>query len=184
MASSHPRAAAADPGTDGGADRLVRRIVPGAENLQRHAHGSPCPPRPARRCVPATNSPAVRVRRPRMRPVPTAASPVPKRRRGGRMLLAAASIALAGLLGEGVLRIAGGFHLFELRLRQPPVGNPDVATQFAAMRDLVDPVIAHWRTLRPDLDPGWLATSPPPLPRHPDSGAPLLPQQDWLLHYY
>jgi len=52
------------------------------------------------------------------------------------------------------------------------------------MRDLVDPFIAHWRTLRPDLDPGWLATSPPPLPRHPDSGAPLLPQQDWLLHYY
>lgn len=106
-----------------------------------------------------------------------------KRRRGGKLLLAACSFAVAALLGEAVLRVAGGYRLFGWRLQYAAVRRADAAAQLAAATDLVQPWLQRLDA-GGDVDTAWLATSPPPLPQPPELDAPLLPQEQWLLHYY
>lgn len=107
-------------------------------------------------------------------------------RRRGRLLLLGAGLVVALLLGEAALRLAGGYRLLPVRLRHGPGPSTDAAAQLAALRETVDPFVAGWQRRRPDLDPAWLATSPPPLPPQPplDAKDEVLPQVQWLTHYY
>ena len=50
--------------------------------------------------------------------------------------------------------------------------------------DVVAPLTQRLYADRKDIDPAWLRTSPAPVPPPPPLEAPLLPQRDWLLHYY
>ena len=95
------------------------------------------------------------------------------------------SVALFALVvSEGVLRLIGGYHLFGFRLEavHAPVADPVTLLDMAS--EVVGPFAEDWRQKRSDLDIAWLQTSPPPLPRPPALDLPLLPQRDWLLHYY
>ncbi|MFO1076235.1 MAG: hypothetical protein U1E73_00750 [Planctomycetota bacterium] len=106
------------------------------------------------------------------------------RRRAMKLVLAGVTtLGMLGL-GEGVLRLVGGYRLFALRLTPAPRSSGAAAGALAAAHDLVDPFAARWRSARPDIDPDWLAESPPPLPPEPALGLPLLAQRDWLLNYY
>src|SRR5213593_1432118 len=103
--------------------------------------------------------------------MPATSPPTARRRRGAKVVLALLSLALATVLGEAVLRAAGGYRLFSLRL-QPRLGRPDAVRQLELGADLVQPFVARWQRDRPDLDPAWLGTSPSPLPRPPELGKP------------
>lgn len=105
-------------------------------------------------------------------------------RRLAKVLLVSTSLGLAGIGGELVLRVAGGYRLLRLRLEPAHSGTKDPAAALDLAPDLAAAFAAHWQQTRPDLDIGWLRTSPPPLPAQPALGQPLLPQHDWLLHYY
>ena len=111
--------------------------------------------------------------------------PRSRRRRLAKLALVACSLGFAALLGEAVLRVVGRYRLGSLRLA--PVGTASTAGP-AAVLDLAPELVAafsaRWQQLRPELDPAWLRTSPPPLPQPPALGKLLRPQQDWLLHYY
>lgn len=107
-----------------------------------------------------------------------------RRNRHVRLCLLLASTLMALLLGEAALRLAGGYRLGGLRLRHVLADAPDVKTQFAVQQDLVGPFVARWQNERKDLDTGWLRASPPPLSSPPPLDKPLLPQAQWLFHYY
>lgn len=108
----------------------------------------------------------------------------PRRRRLARVALAAASLGLAGLFGEAVLRLAGGYRLLSLRLDRSARIDGDPAEVLDPAPDLVRPFVEHWREQYPRIDPAWLRTSPPPLPLPPALGKPLLPQVEWFAAYY
>lgn len=101
-----------------------------------------------------------------------------------KLLLVAGSLLFAAVLGELVLRAAGGFRLGSLRLEARPAGPRDPAAALDLAPDLVASFAAACRERCPAADPSWLRTSPPPLPKPPALGMPAMPQQDWLLHYY
>ncbi|MCA8976441.1 MAG: hypothetical protein KDC98_17105, partial [Planctomycetes bacterium] len=63
-----------------------------------------------------------------------------------------------------------------------PTWGPETVLDMA--RDVAEPFAERWRTMRPDLDIGWLRRSPPPPPLPPALDRPLLPQRDWTLNYY
>jgi hypothetical protein len=112
------------------------------------------------------------------------ALPKPRRRRMPRLVLLAASVLVAALAGELALRAAGGYRLFVPTLqRLADAGDLDAARQLQLASALVQPFLARWQA-RADLDPGWIATSPPPLPRPPALDKPAVPQMLWLFHYY
>lgn len=110
---------------------------------------------------------------------------MPPRRRFAKFVLLCGSLGSMLLVGEGVLRLHGGYRLFAGRLT-PRSSAPDTdpARVLGMAPQVVEPFVARWRQARPDLDVGWLRTSPPPLEPPPPLGQPLRPQQDWLLHYY
>jgi hypothetical protein len=110
--------------------------------------------------------------------------PRSRKRRLAKILLVTGSLAFAGLIGEGVLRVTGHYRLFSLRLAPVTTGAPAPGAVLDIAPEVVRPFVAHWKELRPDLDGAWLRTSPAPLPRPPALGRPPLPQRDWLLHYY
>lgn len=110
---------------------------------------------------------------------------MPKHRRFAKLLLLGGSLTGMLLLGEGVLRLHGGYRLFTLRLTpRSATGSDDPARVLGMAPQVVEPFVARWRAARPDLDVAWLRTSPPPLAPQPPLDQPLRPQQDWLLHYY
>lgn len=98
-------------------------------------------------------------------------SPTPglrsRRRRWFRFALLLASTGLAGLLGEVTLRVAGGYRLGALRLQPVWSSGGAVEHELLVHRDVVEPVQRAAVKRAGDLDPAWLAASPPPLPRHP-----------------
>ena len=109
--------------------------------------------------------------------------PARRPRRLAKLLLASCTLLFCAVVGEGVLRITGGYRLFAPRL-EPVRSASDPETVLAMAHDVVEPFTAHWRAARPDLDIAWLETSPPPPPAPPRLELPLLPQRDWLLNYY
>jgi len=108
----------------------------------------------------------------------------PRKRRLLRVALAVASLGLAGLCCEAVLRVVGGYRLLSLRLDRSARVDGDPAEVLDRAPDLVQPLVEHWREVCPRIDPAWLRASPPPLPLPPLLGKPLLPQTDWFAHYY
>jgi hypothetical protein len=111
--------------------------------------------------------------------------PPPNRRRLLlRVLLLGGSLALATAIAEGALRLAGGHRLLTVRLQPAAAGAQDAAAVLELAPDLTARVRDGCTEGRRDLDPAWLATSPPPPPRPPALGQPLRQQHDWLLHYY
>src|SRR5262245_22455781 len=103
----------------------------------------------------------------------------PRKRLLARLALVVASLLFAGLLGEAVLRVAGGYRLLSLRLDRSARVDGDPAEVLDRAPDLVQPFVEHWREQCPRIDPAWLRASPPPLPLPPPLGKPLLPQTDW-----
>lgn len=106
------------------------------------------------------------------------------RRRFAKIVLVALSFGFAAGLGEIVLRLTGHYRLLSLRLDPVASVGGNAAAALDLAPDLVASFSADWQQQRPDLDPSWLRTSPPPLPRPAPLGKPPRPQQDWLLHYY
>ncbi len=102
-----------------------------------------------------------------------------------KLAAAALSLGVAALLGEGLARAVGGYRLLGSRLERPaPSGTGSGDALLRSIDDVVAPLAQRLCADRKDLDPGWLRTSPPPVPAPPPLDLPLLPQRDWLLHYY
>jgi len=108
----------------------------------------------------------------------------PAQRRRAKLVLGGASFLMALLLAEVVARVVGGYRLASARLSVSAVPTTDPAAVLGLVPEVVRPFEAHWQQQRQDLELAWLRRSPPPLPRQSEPGLPLLPQQDWLLHYY
>ncbi|MCR9244250.1 MAG: hypothetical protein NXI31_04405 [bacterium] len=106
-----------------------------------------------------------------------------KPRRLAKLILAGSTLLFAGLIGEAVLRVVGGFRLFSGRL-ETVVRATDANAMLTLAESVVMPFEARWRDRRTDLDVAWLRESPPPLPAPPALDRPTLPQHDWLFNYY
>jgi hypothetical protein len=102
-----------------------------------------------------------------------------------KLAAACVSLALAAVTAEAVVRILGGYRLQDLSLTRPFTKGPAVEKDLLGnIDDLTKPLLATLGNGRADLIPAWLSTSPPPLPSPKKLAGPLLPQRDWLLHYY
>lgn len=108
----------------------------------------------------------------------------PAQRRRAKLVLGGASLLLGLLLAELLARAVGGYRLAEFRLAAKVGQAADPAAVLGLVPTVVLPFEAQWQQQRPDLQITWLRQSPPPLPQQRASGLTLLPQQDWLLHYY
>ncbi len=98
---------------------------------------------------------------------PSPPAPAPRRRRLlPRFLLLALTLAVTLVVAEAALRLADGYRLWPVALRHVLTDADDAAT-LRFHRDLLDGFTSERITGRPGLDPAWLLSSPPPLPRHP-----------------
>lgn len=107
-----------------------------------------------------------------------------RRRRLSKLVLAAATLLFGLFLGEGVLRVVGGFRLFSIRLERIPMPAADHIAVLDRAALVVDPFTTGWQATRPELDIGWLPTSPSPLPRPPALDRPFVALHDRLFNYY
>jgi len=92
--------------------------------------------------------------------------PVPRRRWLFRAILCGGSLLLALGTGEVTLRVAGRYRLDSLRLEPAWATGDAVAAELAGNEESVRHVRAAAQGLAPGLADGWLAESPPPLPKH------------------
>lgn len=102
-----------------------------------------------------------------------------------RVLLLGASAAVGLLALELVMRAVGGYRLWTPGLRHVLQDASD-DTLLAFHRDLVDRFLASAGAQGPGIDPAWLATTPPPVPRlpvPPELEQRFLQYSQWLFLY-